>query len=491
MSLRELPVRVRHLMAALAIVLTIVALAPASRATGFFGDFNAFYCAGSALTTGRDPYLTEPIGSCERRPRPQWVRGVARNLILPAPLPPYSLAPFMLLSRLPLMAAAVLWSATLFAAFCITLWSMRRATGMPATTLFAIFVIPAYAELYYGEIPAIAVAAIAVGVLLLERSKSRAAALAASVALIEPHLGLPAVLALFVCVPETRLLLVGVAAALFGVCIAVAGANVTLEYVHAVLPLHALSEVANSRQLSLTSVVHLLGAPDRIAVRVGSLCYVTMLAVGVVVAYRFKLASRHDGLIVAAPVALVLLGGVFIHVTQMEAALPAAVIGFTRSTGRLKTVFGAATVMLAIPWVLFTDLGLIFTVLVLLAVAFLMRHMFQWSPRVSGATAIVAAAFTMALIYGLVLDPNAPSVIVPAARPGDYAEVNWTLHVALNGERNHLTFLFARVPTWCGIALLVGALWSLAARDRAINASRRAFRRSWSPARRGKIACDP
>jgi len=464
MSLRELPVRARHLMAALAIVLTIVALAPASRASGYFGDFNAFYCAGSALTAGKDPYLAEPIGSCERRPRPQWVRGVAHNLILPAPLPPYALAPFMLLSRLPLVAAAVLWSATLFAAFCITLWSLRRATGLPATTLFAIFAIPAYAEMYYGEIPAIAVAAIAVSVLLLEQRKGRAAALAASVALIEPHLGLPAVLALFVCVPETRTLLAGVGAGLFGVCLAVAGPKVTLEYVHTVLPLHALSEVANSRQLSLTSVVHLLGAPDRIAVRAGSLCYGTMLAIGVIVAYRFKQASRYDGLIVAAPVALVLLGGVFIHVTQMEAALPAALIGFTKSAGKLKTAFGAATILLAIPWVLFTDLGLIFAVLVLLAVAFLMRHMVEWSPRASGATALVAAAFTLALIYGLVLDPNAPSTIVPTARPGDFAEVNWTLHVALNGKRNYLTFFFARVPTWCGIALLVGALCSVAAR---------------------------
>src|ERR1700686_3270147 len=98
-------------LAAVAAAVAVAALfyfRPETRPSALMRDFNAFYCAGAALGQGADPYRAEPLGSCERGPRPAWLNRGIPNLAAPAPLPPYALAPFTTLARLPYEWAAAI-----------------------------------------------------------------------------------------------------------------------------------------------------------------------------------------------------------------------------------------------------------------------------------------------------------------------------------------------------------------------------------------------
>src|SRR5580700_3565277 len=89
---------------------------PESRPQSLLRDFNAFYCAGETIVHRADPYRNEPLGTCERSAgRPDFLERAPAYLAVPAPLPGYALAPFVLLALLPYAAAAGAWTFILLA----------------------------------------------------------------------------------------------------------------------------------------------------------------------------------------------------------------------------------------------------------------------------------------------------------------------------------------------------------------------------------------
>src|ERR1700681_1767086 len=95
-------------LAAVAAAVAVAALfyfRPEARPSALMRDFNAFYCAGAALDRGADPYRAEPLGSCERAPRPAWLNRAIPNLSTPAPLTSDALASFAALARPPYVFA--------------------------------------------------------------------------------------------------------------------------------------------------------------------------------------------------------------------------------------------------------------------------------------------------------------------------------------------------------------------------------------------------
>ena len=92
-----------------AILAIMIALNPLNRATYLMGDFRAFYCAGAAVAQHANPYLEEPLRSCEQNAGPPAEPAFLRPVALPAPLPPYALALFVPFARLPFPAAALLY----------------------------------------------------------------------------------------------------------------------------------------------------------------------------------------------------------------------------------------------------------------------------------------------------------------------------------------------------------------------------------------------
>ncbi|HMD02928.1 MAG TPA: glycosyltransferase 87 family protein [Candidatus Baltobacteraceae bacterium] len=448
-------------LAGLAIALVAyLALDPAARPSGFLRDFNAFYCAGAALDRNADPYRAEPLGTCEREVRPAPFAFGRANLSVPAPLPPYALAPFAVLARLPYPVAAALWILALAAAFVVTTLALRRATGLPLPGIVAALALgDGYASLCIGQIAPLAVAAVALAALFAEQGRVAAAGWAAAAAMLEPHVGLPACVGLFVWRAGARIPLLASAAVALALSLWLAGPAVSLEYVQSVIPAHALSEIANEKQLSLSYFLHRLGLDETLALRAGSLSYLVMLALGVGLSPPLAQRLRSPGLLAALPPALALLGGPFGHIAQVPAALPATLLLLARAP-QARRVLSAVTVMLAIPWVQFTTLGTLFGVLAALATGIIARTL-------GGARAMAAAAlgFGALLFVGLLLalvltQPPDPTALLAAHYdPRALAESSWGLYVTTVAGSNLAAYDLARVPTLAG--LLVLALWSL------------------------------
>jgi hypothetical protein len=451
--------------AALAGLALMTALAtPSLLPRSVLRDFDAFYCAGASIDRGVDPYRAEPLGTCERAPRPA---GFARGtpwLAVPAPLPPYALAPFALLARLPYLWAGALWSLLLVGCTGLTIGAMRRLTALPVSGLIAAFALGgAYAALTLGQIAPVATAGVALAALFLSQGRDRAAALAAAVAMIEPHVGLPLALALFLWRPKTRLPLLLAGAACFALSLVLVGVPVALEYVNAVLPAHALSEIANEKQLSLTYLLHRAGVGDALALRAGELWYAAMLVLGLAVAGTMR--KRSPALVAALPVAFTLFGGAFVHVVQIAAALPAALLLLSNARGTARNALLFAVLALAIPWLQFVSLGTVFCLLAPIAGGVLLASLGDPRPWMI-ATGVLAPLGALSALWSLVVTriPSAVPALHAAYDPHALAEVSWTIYVSMVAASDAVAFDLAKLPTLLGLAVVVSSACAVALR---------------------------
>ncbi len=445
------------LIAGLAAILLAVALGPASwqlRPSGLMRDFNAFYCAGKAVAEHADPYLAEPLGTCERMPKPWGLNQQIPHLSMPAPLPPYALAPFALLAHLPYGAAVLAWLAISLACVLSTAWALRALTGLPlAGTIASLALVDGLAAMSQGQVVPVAVAGIAGAAWALSRERYALAASCAAAAMIEPHVGLPACLALLLFVPRTRLALAACGVACAALSLGLAGFAQNAEYLRAVIPAHALSELVNEKQLSLTFLAHQLGASDALALRLGSLSYVAMLVAGLAAAKILAERLEAPALLAALPVAFTLVGGPFVHAAQMAAAIPAATLLYAALPQRRATL-GAALGLVAIPWVQFANLGPAFPLCVALAILAL-----AWSLGVERPLAVAALAGGAALLSAVpaafftpIPDPGA--ALAAAYDPGALAEKTWDVFVREIAQSNGVAYTLAKFPTWIGLLAL-------------------------------------
>jgi hypothetical protein len=441
--------------AILAVTFATALLVPSVRPNFLLRDFNAFYCAGYAIDHGADPYRAEPLGACERRPRPEGFAAGTAGLAMPAPLPPYALAPFAMLARLPYLAAGALWTMLLLAALALAVLAMRRLTDLPWPALVAAYALTgAYAGLSLGQVAPLAAAAIALAALFAARGCDRAAGWAAACAMLEPHIGLPACLALFIFRPGARLPLAAGAAACVATSLALVGPHVALEYARAVLPAHALSEIANEKQLSLTYILHRAGVADVAALRIGETWYLAMVALGIAAAGLLR--RRSGALLVALPAAAALFGGPFVHVVQMSAALPAALVAFQFERGPKRTLLGVAIMLLAVPWLQFVSLGSAFAVLAGIALATLAATLLEAPPPAVVAWGLGGFAAVAGLWMLIVTAaPHAEPALLAAYDPHALAEASWTLYVRTVATTNPAAFDLAKLPTWFALGAVL------------------------------------
>lgn len=445
------------LIAGLAAILLAVTLGPTSwqlRPSGLLRDFNAFYCAGTAIAAHADPYLAEPLGTCERMPKPWGLSHQIPHLSMPAPLPPYALAPFVVLAHLPYGVAALAWLAISLACVLSAAWALRALTGLPlAGTVASLALVDGFAAMSQGQVVPVAVAGIAWAAWALSRERYALAALCAAAAMIEPHVGLPACLALFLFVPRTRGMLAACGVACAALSLGLVGFSQNAEYLHAVIPAHALSELVNEKQLSLTYLAHQLGASDALALRLGSLSYLVMLAAGLAAAKVLAERLETPALLAALPVAFTLVGGPFVHAAQMAAAIPATTLMYA-ALPRGRAALGAALGLIAVPWVQFANLGPAFPLFVALAILAL-----AWSLGVERPLAVAALAGGAALLsavpavfFTAIPDPTA--ALATAYEPGALAEKTWDVFVHAIAQSNGVAYTLAKVPTWLGLLAL-------------------------------------
>jgi Glycosyltransferase family 87 len=441
---------------ALAVICTVLPFAGqlyGDRAGGWLMvDFRAYYCAALAQREGANPYFVQPLHDCERSTPSPYYR-VPNGVTVPAPYPPYVLALLAPVTLLPFAGAAILWWTLLALSVLVAAFALARVVGQPFLVGWSALVLSlGLTSFASGNIMPLALAAIVVAALCAQRGRLPAATLAIAFAMIEPQIALPAAVALFARYLSTRLTIALVFASLGIVSVLEGGLAHALLYVNAVLPAHALSEVSRDNQYSLSTIVAAFGLPDSAAVLVGSVSYFLMTALGIVVGLR--LASRYEepAFTLLVPPAFVLLGGSFVHTEAIAAAVPAALLLFTRAKPRRGWLL-AVVALLAVPWMLSTSAALFLAPI--FPIAYLTYTL--WRRERMAMTGGVLAAY--AIIVSLFILSGVPGHtmfgvhVYPPIDPR-LAEASWRQFV-LSDSTNRPVMWLLRLPSWAGLIALV------------------------------------
>lgn len=424
------------------------------------GDLRAFYCAGKAVAEHADPYRAEPLRSCEVRETLADGRVPFARLAIPAPLPGYALAPFALVSFAPYSLVCTGYVALLVAAVATTIVLVTKLSGFRTTGVAAALILSdGIVSIGNGQIVPFALLALCASAWELSRGGYVRASAYAACAAIEPHLALPALLALAYAVPKERGPMLCSVAVLAAISLVALGVATNVEFVTQVLPLHAHSETSAAWQYSLTTLLTRSGADPNVAIAFGELSYSAMCILGVVAGVKLARSLKAPELLVLLPPAFVLLGGLFVHLTQMAFAVPALLV-LTRVMPERRGPLSLALLLVAIPWdhLAKVPAGLVAatTAMVVLAIG-----LGVWRPA-RRTIAIVAVAFALlgageSLLHQMLARPQVDATFATSAadRPGALAEVSWSAFTAVAANEDQRLYLASHAPTWAGIVLMV------------------------------------
>ena len=403
-------------------------------------DFDAFYCAAEAMATGSDPYRFEPLHSCETRSLQ-----LPATVVVPAPLPPYAVAVFVPLSKLPFPQANLLWLATLVAAGFTITWAIVALTGLPFWLVSMCVATSLLLEpLTNGAMAPVPIAFICASAVSIVRSRWFLAAALLGFACIQPHVAFPPILAVVVLIPAMRTRLLGVGVLVGVLSLAVGGAGLNIEYLTAVLPAHAASELASFNQYSLSALLHAAGVPDRVAIGLGSAQYAVFALLGVLVAQALQ--RKLPGSVVLAPLALAVTGGTFIHQQEVAGALPLA---FLLAADAGCTLAWAAVGLLAVPWQYLLDYGYSLAAALVVSGVLLYRR----SVGPAGAVAVGLLVGSALWVTHMLLPLHPTAATLPAVSSGSLAEAGW---VAMQSRfpPGGLAWAVGHVLTYTGLALV-------------------------------------
>jgi hypothetical protein len=274
--------------------------------------------------------------------------------------------------------------------------------------------------------------------------------------MIEPHLGLPVCVALVVWAPPTRIAL-GIS---FGVLAAVSllaiGPATNLEYFASVLPAHALSEAAFNMQYSLTSVLVSLGVADKSAVRAGSLWYFSMLALGVIVGGILARKTGNRAFLVCTPPAFAVFGGVYVHETQVAAALPVTFLFLTYANAWRRTIAVLALLLLAVLWRMANSPAVILAPV--FPIGYLAARFWSWNLRAIALAAVATVLLFLCIDHAYLAAPaRHPSAYVGSTIDSRLPEASWSIFLRANRTPSAASWI-ARIPTWSGLILILGVL---------------------------------
>jgi hypothetical protein len=401
-------------------------------------DFQAFWCGANALIAHANPYLNQPMHGCEVA-HTHALFALYPNVTVPAPLPPYALALFVPLGLLPYSVARGIWWLILVAATFAAGRGIHKVTGMPQITAYAASALAiAGPAIVQGGLSPLPIALTILAAWALVRERWTLAAVLLGVGMAEPHMVLPACVAVFLFVPQMRwrLAIAGFCAA--ALALLAVGPHASLWYLTTVLPAHALSEVDNLGQDSLTVVLYHLGVAASTAVRVASLQYFLLAIAGVWAAGRLFKERGEIAWLILVPAAFAVIGGPFIHLEEVAMAIPLACMILMR---RATLPAAVIVLMLAIPFEAVINWALLGAPAALVCGWFMARSK-AYPPLLLSARlpliAIVGIAIMWGAIYlhgiaaaGGVTDPLGGLHILTVA-PNALASVTWTAFNSLS-----------------------------------------------------------
>jgi hypothetical protein len=303
-----------------------------------------------------------------------------------------------------------------------------------------------------GNVMPFAFAAIIVGALAVRHGRFAIAVPALAIAMVEPQVALPAALGLFVACSRARVALVVAAAVLGIISVASSGVAQSLSYLTAVAPAHALSEVSRDNQYSLSTVLAALRVPDVSAALAGSISYVLVSAIGVLLALRLARRFGDPSLSVLVPAAFSVLGGTFVHTEEIAVAIPACLLLFGK-TRALRPWLFIALILLVVPWMLATSAAMFLAPL--FPVAYIAYSLSRGDRIATLGTALASTAMIAGLFALYALPAGHPAAHVHFYPPIDprLAESSWRQFVLPNVTNRPVMWLL-RLPTWAGLTIL-------------------------------------
>jgi hypothetical protein len=196
-----------------------------------------------------------------------------------------------------------------------------------------------------------------------------------------------------------------------------------------------------------------LGVSDRAALTLGAASSAALLVAGILFAHRSARLGERAG-VAFGPAACAVIGGSYVHITQIAFAVPAALLLLrTAPTRTTRALAGAALVLLAIPW---PYPAIVKNVLALSLVSCAIALWFATDGSLRFTVAGVCACMAV-LVWAENHAPGAlPPPLVRESPAGSSAETTW--RDAIGQERGVDAFrLGEKVPTWLGLVALLGA----------------------------------
>lgn len=447
-----------------ALLLTIAQGALLAGHAQLFADFHAFYCGGAAALHGEDPYAAASIAPCEHAAQPLGLYSSPPGITPPVPFPGYAFVLFAPFAALAYVPAALLWFVLLVACAAGAAALVGEIAGLSAWRAMLVLAVPyAIAVFALGELSSIVLLGLCAAALSLRRDRVAAATAWLCVAALLPQVAAPVFVAILLWDRRARLAMLCAAAGLVCVDVAVSGPAGALAYVTSVLPAHAQSEIGYVAQYGVTWIAHAGGAPDAIALRAGEVSYGLLVAVGVWVAGVLARTSADRAILVLVPAAFAVVGGPFVHYSEMTLALPAILLLLHRTRGRPRSLFACALLLAAVPWQWIVPdaaiaLPAILAAIFGIAVGVLGLRAGRALQVTLAALAVGILLLTVALRVGPQVEHGA---IVHVDR--SLAQASWSTYVRSRLASTGVAWIAAKLPTWAGVWLLAfGSLYAVA-----------------------------
>lgn len=412
-----------------------------------FSDYRAFWCAGSVLLHGGDPYRTAMLLACERAPVNAALYVPPAHVALPAPLPLYGLLGFVPFAMLPYALASLLWIVILAAATFGCVRMFARVSNISPVLAAWILLPPALVFwLPYGEVVPIAFLGALLTIAALRERSGVKAALGLALLALEPHIAAPVWACVFLFEPRMRKAIALTGGALVVAWLASRPFSV-IEYFAQVLPLHALAELPRGSQLSASWIAYALTGAPRASLAVGSISYALTFSAGILFAQKLRERTNDAAMLIVLPAFAVLIGGSFLHPADSVFALPLATYVWTQSRDGLKHAGTAAIVLVSVPWfqVPVEPLLIVVVGLAVTQIAGL---------RAALAATVVAAGLLLIARHDITFKQHAGAF--PATRQAvQQASASWGVYVWKNEGRVTLDAWLVKAPFWIALAVLV------------------------------------
>ena len=420
------------------------------------GSFRAFYCAGYAANVHADVYRVEPMASCEQRVTPGLLPAGA---VEPAPIPGYAIAPFRVLATLSFKDAASVYFAVVWLCIVLSAWILGDLLRVPKYAILLCMMPLALLNAAFGDLPPMVVFALCVSGWCLRAQRYALAGVAAAAAMMQPHIGMGALVALFLLVPRSRMAILCAVAVLAALSVAAIGLPENLEYFRVALPAQELSELRAADQFGLAHVLYGLGMSSRSAIAAAQIETIVMLVAGIAAGRRAAAAWNAPEALAFLPPAALLLGGLYSHDIEILAALPAALLIAVYARGAASYAAWLGLSLLSMLWTQHPGRA----VMLLNGVAVISAALVA----LRGRTVVrVAAGAAVALLLTLTLRATfrrPPDALVDAApvkvasAASDLGAAAWRTYIESSPARTFegKSQIIARAAAWSGIGLVL------------------------------------